>query len=235
MFKLNDQAKFASEFIDKYLSRGFGSMNKNDVEVLLFTLFKRDGVLADKSNFELAKMLHITEARVKRLAYESEIVYGETEEKVLQKRFLDLLYKTKIQVENGTLRFVVEDKYLRSTIYETLKQNGYYIDSSFNSEIVSVKKEALVFLLDQYYSDTDKKEILDGYNAVRKEVKKADKKSFSEVMSVVLDKFLEKGVDVAVEGIGKVDFKSFLQYLAPGMKAVKTVVKIIATIASIIV
>ena len=151
MFKLNDQAKFASEFIDKYLSRGFGSMNKNDVEVLLFTLFKRDGVLADKSNFELAKMLHITEAKVKRLAYESEIVYGETEEKVLQKRFLDLLYKTKIQVENGTLRFVVEDKYLRSTIYETLKQNGYYIDSSFNSEIVSVKKEALVFLLDQYY------------------------------------------------------------------------------------
>ena len=154
---------------------------------------------------------------------------------MLQKRFLDLLYKTKIQVENGTLRFVVEDKYLRSTIYETLKQNGYYIDSSFNSEIVSVKKEALVFLLDQYYSDTDKKEILDGYNAVRKEVKKADKKSFSEVMSVVLDKFLEKGADVVVDGIGKVDFKSFLQYLAPGMKAVKTVVKIIATIASIIV
>ena len=234
MIELNNPDAFASCFLKTYISRGFGAMNKNDIEVLLFSLFKRDGVFSKKSNFELAKMLHITEAKVKRLAYESELVYGESKERELQEKFLNLLSLSKIQEENGTLRFVVEDKFLRSSIYEDLKKNGYYIDSSFNSEIVSIKKDALVFLLNQYYSEEEKNEIVEKYNEVRTSVKKAGRRSFPEVMSVVLDKFLEKGVDVMVDGIGKVDFKSLLEFLAPVSKAVGTLVKIIGVVATLI-
>lgn len=225
--------EFATKFEELYLGRGFGSMNKNELEVLFFYLLKEYGDIKGKSVFQLARDLHVPEAKVKRLAYESELSYGDTDHKTMQERFLGLLADAKVQKENGTLRFVVEDKYLRSTIYEDLKRQGYYLDSSFNSEIVSIQKDALIALLDSYYQDEDKQKIVDQYKKARKEVRKADGDavSFKGVMSVIFNKLLETGADKAAEGLADVGYDSIIRTISQGAKAVTNIVNIIAKIA----
>lgn len=228
-------AQFAEEFAKVYFTRGFGSMNKNELEVLIFHLLKKHGDIDRKSNFQLACDLHLPESKIKRLAYEAELLYGVSDKTEFQTRFLELLGNAKIQKENGTLRFVVEDKFLRSIIYEDLKQAGYYLDSSFNSEIVSIQKEALVALLDLYFKEEHKSDILEAYKKVRRDAKKADGEglSFKEMMSIVFDKALDKGVEAALDGIKDVDYSALIKSFSRGIAGIGAVIHIITTIASV--
>lgn len=236
MPNLTNPTEFAGEFVREYFGRGFGAMNKNEIEVLIFHLLKRYGDITGKTNFQLARELHIPESKIKRLAYEAELSYGGDNKEELQERFLALMGKAKIQKENGTLRFVVEDKFLRSSIYEDLKQMGYYLDSSFNSEIVSIQKEALIALLDSYYREEQKEEMLKAYKDARKKVGKSEEEGldFKRMMGLVIDKLLEKGVDAAVEGMKGIDFESLIKSISAGFKTIKAVISIIATIATFV-
>ncbi len=242
MITIKDYEPFAKEFETLYLSRGFGSMNKNELEVLFFHLLKKYGNgFKDKSNFELACALRTSEAKIKRLAYESEMsygVFGDVEKKDLQTRFLTLLSESKIQKENGTLRFVVEDKFMRSVIYEDLKRSGFYLDTSFNSEIVSIQKEALIALLEMYYSKEEKEEIVSEYKAALQRAKKTvagtaeEGVTFKHVMGVVFDKCLETGVEKVIEGFGKIDYSQLIKTISGGIRTIGTLIKIVGGIVA---
>ena len=54
------------DFIDNYLKRGFGSMNKNDFEVMIMHELLQ-GKLKGKSNYEISRELRVPESKVKRL------------------------------------------------------------------------------------------------------------------------------------------------------------------------
>ena len=195
--KIIEPTGFANDFEKYYLNRGYGMMNKNDFEVLFFYLLQTYGDLGDKSNFALAKELKISEARVKRLAYEADLKYKKESDNELRGRFLSLLGKAKLQKDKTGIRFVVEDKYLRSSIYEDLKSDGYFLDYSFNSEIVTIQKDALIKLLEKYYSDEQKEEINKEYKRVKKIAGAGGRSCFSAAMSSLFDAVIQKGVDDA--------------------------------------
>lgn len=111
---------FACDFKKYYLDKGFGTMNKNDFEVLFFYLLQTYGDLQGRSNFSLAKELEVSEAKIKRLSYEADLKYKKESDDDLRGRFLTLLSRAKLQKDNTSIRFVVEDKYLRSSIYALL-------------------------------------------------------------------------------------------------------------------
>ena len=71
--KITDKESFADEFMEQYETRGFGSMTKNDFEVLVFNLLRKHGDLKGKTNFEISLELQIPETKVRRLAYESDL------------------------------------------------------------------------------------------------------------------------------------------------------------------
>lgn len=226
---------FSKDFEKYYLQRGFGSMNKNELEVLFFHLLKEYGDIGGKSVFELAREMKLPESKVKRLSYESDMIYGKQDMEEIHKRFLGLISDAKIQKENGALRFVIEDRYLRSTIYNDLKQNGYFLDSSFNSEIVSIQKEALVFLLDQYFKDDDKKEVVRKYKEARKDAKKGDVDiSFNDVLTTIFDEVLRNTVDATQEGLGSIDYSSLIKIISKGAKAIAKIGKIAACVAALV-
>lgn len=239
MVTITEYDAFAKDFEKLYLGRGFGSMNKNELEVLFFHLLKKHSKgFASKSNFERACALRISETKIKRLAYEANMSYGaldDAEKEELQTQFLALLSDAKIQNDRGTLRFAVEDKYMRSVIYEDLKQQGYYLDCSFNSEIVSIQKEALVTLLDMYYADDKKKSIVDEYKKARKKAKKStdEDTTFKHVMGVVFDKCLETGTEKIIEGLGKVDYQQLIRIVSGGVMAIGSLIKIVIGFASV--
>lgn len=212
---------FACDFQKYYLDRGFGTMNKNDFEVLFFYLLQTYGDLKGKSNFSLAKELEVSEAKIKRLSYEADLKYKKESDEDLRERFLALLGKAKLQKDGSGIRFVVEDKYLRSSIYEDLKSDGSFLDYSFNSEIVTIQKDALIRLLDKYYSEEQKESICKEYRRVKKIVKKDESTVFPVVMKSLFDAVVKKGVN-------EFSVSSLLGFISKGAAGVVGIVHMIA-------
>ena len=57
--KLSEGQKhqFGERFLDRYLKRGFGSMNKGDFELLIFDILREIDSCVNRSNYQLRNSL----------------------------------------------------------------------------------------------------------------------------------------------------------------------------------
>ena len=160
------------KFIDDYLKRGFGSMTKRDFEVFIMHQLLQ-GKLKGKSNYEISRELRISEAKVKNLIYETKLKYPSTDDRLLLENFIDCLLKTKSKLENGQIKFIIEDVATRKYLDNLLKQNNLYSDTSFNSELVVIKPQSLCNLLKIVVSSKEgsalKDKILNTSDDIKKE------------------------------------------------------------------
>jgi len=184
--EITDKEKFSTEFIDIYSTRGFGSMNKSDFEVMIFDLLKKYGNLKGKSHFEISIDLQITEAKVRKLAYESDLKYGHLTEKNIKEEFFKILAKSKFRSDLNKVEFAIESKYIRTSIGARLKELGHYADSSFNSEIIRIQIDSFIDLLEYYYNEKSIERIVNDCKAVVKTDKDTD-----ITFKLVLRKFIE--------------------------------------------
>lgn len=157
------------QFIQDYLQRGWGSMNKNDFEVWIFYQLLQGKVsgcdLKNKTDYQIAITLRISESRVKRLRYEATIKYGiptgnatkEFNKMIREKVLMRVQYKK----EGEKVQFVVQDKLLRQHISDVLSQDGRFFDSSFNSNIVSIHIDDFIFLISKLYTQEEQNELID--------------------------------------------------------------------------
>ena len=98
-------------FLSDYLSRGFGSMNKNDLEVWVFNQLLQDPNKQNYSDYDFSIELRIPQTKVKRLRYEAGLVYNTKNAEEYNKEFLLLLRKAKVKSTNAELiQFSMEDK-----------------------------------------------------------------------------------------------------------------------------
>lgn len=142
------------ESIEKYLERGFGSMNKNDFEVFIFDYLLQNE-LEGLSDNAISRKLQIPESKVNWLRYEAELKYPHDENyykekfyKILQER----VYKT---VDNNRIQFSITDKALRLYLDDMLESHGSYADSSFNSNIVTLTASDLMLLISVFEGKKD--------------------------------------------------------------------------------
>lgn len=154
------EEEFAKEFISRYSKVGFGSMNKNDFEVMIYDLLKKYGNLSGKSNYDISLELQITESKVKKLSYEAELKYNDHNDDTFKNDFFIILEKAKFRRDTNKVLFSVEDKFLRTSISAKLKALGHFSDSSFNSEIISIDLESFIDLLDSVLSKKEKELII---------------------------------------------------------------------------
>ncbi len=141
--------------INDYLSRGFGSMNKNDFEVWIFNYLLQDR-LKDMSNYDISIELRIPEQKVKRLKYEAGLKYGSPQDTTTYaKEFLELLSKVHLKKDGSCVQFVVEDLQLRKYLDSLLKKDGRFSNTSFNTEIVSIDADDLEFLMKKIFPNED--------------------------------------------------------------------------------
>lgn len=159
-FTQNRQTTLAG-FIDEYVNRGFGSMNKNDFEVWIFD-YLLQGRLTGMSNYEISVELRIPESKVKRLRYEASLKYGNpADTDQYSKAFQNLLEKVNLKRgSNSIIQFAVEDIQLRKFLDSILKRNGRFADTSFNSEVVSVTLDDLAILIEETCTEQEKAKLL---------------------------------------------------------------------------
>ena len=142
-----------SEFIEWYLSHGFGTMNKNDFEVLIFNKLL-ESKCRDKSDYEISIELRIPESKVKRLRYEAELKYSIADEDERKDQLAEKIRKARFeQVKGDQIRFCLEDKVLRSYLQNVLTKDGRFYDSSFVSSIIVLSVSDFLYLIQQVYLD----------------------------------------------------------------------------------
>ena len=142
---------FTEKLIKEYSKRGFGSMNKNDFEVLFFNLLMKYGNLNMLSEYDVSIELQIPLTKIKRLYYESDLKYGNFTEVDIKTQFFKILKTSNFSKDKNKIEFVIENKFIRTAISAKLKANGYYSDSSFNSEIIRIQFDAFSSLLEGFY------------------------------------------------------------------------------------
>ncbi len=149
--------KDAESFLE-YCTQHFGRLNKKDYELAVFHLLLQNE-LKDCSDFAISRRLKITEAKVKQLRYEVNLVI-EKNDSAYREELMQLMSTACYKFADGgkKIQFCVNDKMLRLFLNDQLNQIGSFADSSFNSNIVSVTAKDLLFLLGaDKHADTLKK------------------------------------------------------------------------------
>lgn len=193
------------EALDKYLAKGFGSMNKVDFEVWIFDQLLKSR-LKGKDNYAISIYLKMPESRVKRLRYEASLKYATFSEVELYDALNELLSKAKFKKGGQCVQFVVEDVSVRKYLDSLLKNDGRFSDSSFNSEIVTIDYDDLEYIL---CSSAEGKEKIESILSKAREKLNTTDVSFKSLMSTFADsmakgagnKLGERLVDLSCKGI----------------------------------
>lgn len=177
------RSEFAMAFLSEYLKDGFGASTKRATELHLFHLLDRFGRLDEHDNVAISRLLQITESRVKSLRYEGKLRFPPDEEKYIERRILWCLARSVFDLESKRIRFIVEDPYVRKELSARSKRIGGVPDTSFNSEIVTLRVDQLVALIKQLYGEPTGK----NFEKQFEKLAKADAKvSFAEVRKAVV-------------------------------------------------
>lgn len=185
-----------AEILNKYLERGFGSMNKNDFEVWIFSQLLLSE-LKGMDNYAISLKLKIPESKIKRLRYEASLKYGRFDENRLTEEINQLLKKSVFKKNGTSIQLVVEDVYVRKFLDSILKKSGSFSDSSFNSEIVSISINDLKTILE--YDEDGKKKMDDVLKKAKETL--GEETTISSLMKKIGDNALSSVVDLSISGI----------------------------------
>ena len=197
-------AKFASMFVDGYLSPAFGARSKAEIDLLVFaSLIEAGAIDPSAPTYEVARALNITPTRVRSLVLNWQLraaaLRGD-----LRPTIIDLLKKTRFTKDGTLLSFGVESPLLREDIAARLKRRGIFPDASFSKELVRLPVEAFVEFLDDVLDDETKRQV----QATLVKDKQLPDRSFKALATGVLAKLGEKiageaGKEFAGELVGK--------------------------------
>jgi len=131
---------FSRDLFEELQKHPFGSMPKRDLDCLLFFLFEKHGLLKGNTNREKAQNLQINETRLKSYILDANAKYG-TDKKTenLAKLLKKMGDDTKVAIDGDYLVFLEEDPVVKADFVQSLKDEGFYTDSSFNNELIKVK------------------------------------------------------------------------------------------------
>lgn len=154
------------KFIAEYLSRGFGNMPKREMDVFIFHLMEKEGLFFGKSNFQIARSLRTTPAKVKSLKYESVLRFDDNDEinkeGFLKNRFEQYLKNNPpLEFDDKYLKLQIEDPVLLDSLKATCKENGIITDGSFNGEILKVDEESFINLFEKIEFNNNSKLLKD--------------------------------------------------------------------------
>ena len=143
---------FAIKFLKIYLQNGFGRMSKTELDIMVFHLLASTS-FSSCSNYELSRILKISETKVKTLRYEANLRYGNHDDDTLKREFASIIENNNFKVVGDKIIICIEDKLLRNYLDYSLKSIGSFSDTSFNSELMTIHCDMFVDLLKYLYGD----------------------------------------------------------------------------------
>lgn len=202
----SDAKKMLESFFSVYFEKGFGVMNKTDIETLLYHVLKERNLLNGKC-FDDSLALQISEAKARKLNYDSKVKYlyrnQEEVDVYLKKEIGRYLKKARFSSNGKEIIFAIEDKYLRVALNAKMRAEGDFSDSSFNKDIVSLDKRTFYEMISLLLPECEVKEIEKNLTAVPVD------KSRGEILKRFIYKVFEIGDISGIFEIGSL-FDPFL-------------------------
>lgn len=217
--KDSDAKNILKDIMIVYLDKGFGLMNKTEIETLFYHVFRSHNLLSGKC-FDDSYALQIPESKARKLIYESQVKYGSRNESVrdanLRKKVGEYLLNAKFVVNKskgeskGEIRFAIEDKYIRVALNAKLRENYYFADTSFNTDIISLDEEAFKQLVSSLVSNYDKDAVYGNFEEKLKgnqNVKEntgliealKDKKDCDDFVKIIFEKFASETISIGLK------------------------------------
>lgn len=190
--KDKDAKIFVAEFLEEYLSSGFGAKSKRDIDILVMNLLVSYGGLAGQSNQDLSILLQAPESKIKGLLYEARLKYPPDAD-YIKREFLYTLTASQLDHESGKIIFAMEDNFLRHAIQGKLKSKGMFADSSFNTELVKISRSSLESVIRELYGKETVEEFRDGFDAMESQLEGDD----ADVATVFSKTIIDFAVDTA--------------------------------------
>jgi hypothetical protein len=194
------ESEFLNEFLELYLSRGFGNMPKRELDVLIFHLLKKHGSLNKKSNHLMAMQLRTTPLKIKSLNYESVLRFPPTETNIFTEEYFksELIeyFKNpifKFKKEDNWIYIQIDNPFLMEAFKAIALNNKEIIDGSFNSEIVKISFEGFILVLQELIEN---KSIVEIDILLKKKYKKK-LITFPEITKIAMTEIVKKGISDA--------------------------------------
>lgn len=184
-------------FLSAYLHPAFGSLPKSEVELLVLRLLAQVGAISERpEQYELVSKLKITRAKARKLIYDQELrtrTPSELDEDVRQ-----LLTSALLQKRGDSFAMEIENPLLSDHIRAKLKSLGHVTDGSFSPNLVTLKIDGMVELVEASLTSQQKKQALEGLHQAG-----APEKTLKGVLKSVLIKLGTKVADETGEVIAK--------------------------------
>ena len=154
---------FGKEFLEHYLSGSFGSMGKSETEILIFHLLSKH--FENSSNYEISNFLKISETKVKNLTLNAHLRYGQSNKDILKKIMLRICDTLDVNFDEniGEIKISVENPVEKRELVNEIKKLGSYADFSFNNEILKIKINFFLKLLNRLVGEDNFKKVFQKY------------------------------------------------------------------------
>lgn len=186
---ISDANSFTEKFLKAYLSRGLGSASKKDIDLILVDLLVNRGHLATTPLHEISLLLQIPESRLAGLIYEAKLRFSINASDELRSAVLARLSAASFDYDSGWVMFAIEDRLIRQAFAAEMKVIGHFADGSFSREVVRVKQESLLELIEQRFLDTKQRVAI--VKAVSASLAKSDKFLNGITFRKIMTKFVE--------------------------------------------
>lgn len=208
-----DYAKFGRDFLNQYLTLGFGSLTKKEIELQIFKqLHEADAFrMAHTSRMQqISVSLRIPVSRVRSLMYETQLRSGVATEAWVRKEFLAAIKSSRYRLSSEKVEFGVEDPMLRAAIEGRLKQDGRFADFGMSREILHVAVEDFAFLLKSVLSEAEQKAVIDSIPNLDKKIEEAS------LFKVAVKEFVTAAASSAGKEVGQSAVRVFFGFLSSG-------------------
>src|SRR4030095_6296207 len=104
------RAIFAERFLDRFLEPAFGTMTKTEIDVLVFSLLHDTRAFEGlPSQYEIARALRVTPARVRSLTMSMRLRDANQTEELLRSRIIEAISTSRFTKHGAVIEFGIED------------------------------------------------------------------------------------------------------------------------------
>lgn len=157
-----EKAKSFDKIAEQFYFCNFGTMQKTDIETLLFSLYL-DRILEDSeanmqtySDYTLSKILGITQNRVSALKERKQLKYPYVNFK-WEESFKRIMQNARY--EKGKIKINIPDRNLFIEVKNAIESNGGYIETQMSANLLQVAPEYYIDLILCVSDETNRTEI----------------------------------------------------------------------------
>lgn len=180
-FTFDEKIKAFDEIADRFYKSNFGQASKADFELLMFSILlkkivsdnsNRDGVIDFNkcSDYQLSKILGITQQRVRNLKIKSQLVYPIKFD--WQSALASLLENARFDPATQKIMLNIPDPNLFIEVQNYIEENGAYIEVQINKKILQMRVEYFIDLVISLEEETQRNKIV---KEIKKRLKEANK------------------------------------------------------------